>query len=206
MTENMFILLIEKGGILMLPLLLCSVIAITIIIERSIFWAQISRHRNKALINDALHHMEHGDIDRALSLTAASRDYVAVVFYEGLKQPHHLHATFDRATSEQLEKMRKGMAILDTIVSVAPLLGILGTVIGIIQSFDLLGESSISDPKAISGGIAQALITTATGLAISIATMLPNNIFTRKVEKICERYTQYLSQFEVAYTIGRQSS
>ncbi len=74
------------------------------------------------------------------------------------------------------------MGFLDTMITVAPLLGILGTVIGIILSFDMLAVAGIENPQAVTGGIAQALITTATGLTIAILAVIPFNYFNVKVE------------------------
>ena len=101
------------------------------------------------------------------------------------------------AAMQEIEKMKRNLSVLDTIITLAPLLGILGTVSGIIVSFDLLGDAGIEDPKAVTGGIAQALLTTAAGLAIAIVALLPYNAFTRKVEKV----TRYLEQLATCYEV-----
>jgi biopolymer transport protein ExbB len=84
--------------------------------------------------------------------------------------------------AEEDRRMTRYMGVLDTIITLAPLLGILGTVLGIIDSFDLLGARGARDPMAVTGGIARALITTATGLGIAILTLIPYNYFRAKSE------------------------
>ncbi len=98
--------------------------------------------------------------------------------------------------------MKRGLSVLDTIITLSPLLGILGTVAGIIISFDLLGAAGLEDPTAVTGGIAQALITTATGLAIAIVALLPYNTLTRKVEKVTRHLEQLITFYEVTVQKG----
>ncbi len=91
------------------------------------------------------------------------------------------------------------MTVLDTMITVAPLLGILGTVIGIISSFKILGTAGIADPKLVTAGIAQALITTATGLTISIVTVFPYNYFKSRIENAIHVMEKYATSLEVVY-------
>ncbi len=91
------------------------------------------------------------------------------------------------------------MGVLDTIIMVAPLLGILGTVVGIISSFDMLGEMGIGDPRAVTGGIAQALISTAAGLTIAIATVFPFNYFNSRIDYAALAIEKYATSLEIVY-------
>jgi biopolymer transport protein ExbB len=91
------------------------------------------------------------------------------------------------------------MGVLDTMITVAPLLGIFGTVIGIIVSFDMLGTAGIEDPRAVTSGIAQALITTATGLGIAILSVFPYNYFNTKVENAARLIEKYATSLEIVY-------
>ena len=106
------------------------------------------------------------------------------------------------AAENEIARMKRGLNVLDTIITMAPLLGILGTVLGIIESFDLLGMSGIEDPKAVTGGIAQALITTATGLSIALATLVPFNYLVSRVQKATKGLENVTTRFEVAYRRG----
>jgi biopolymer transport protein ExbB len=95
--------------------------------------------------------------------------------------------------------MGRYMPVLDTMITVAPLLGILGTVLGIITSFKMLGSSGIADPKLVTAGIAQALITTATGLAISIIAVIPYNYFKTRIDRAVHVMEKYATSLEVVY-------
>ena len=91
------------------------------------------------------------------------------------------------------------MTVLDTMITVAPLLGIFGTVIGIISSFDLLGSSGIEHPQAVTAGIAQALITTAAGLGIAIFSVFPYNYFNSRVQSAVISIERYATSLEIVY-------
>jgi len=91
------------------------------------------------------------------------------------------------------------MALLDTMITVAPLLGIFGTVLGIITSFELLGAGGIEHPRAVTAGIAQALITTASGLGIAILSVFPYNYFNSRVENAVLTIEKYATSLEIVY-------
>jgi biopolymer transport protein ExbB len=95
--------------------------------------------------------------------------------------------------------MGRFMGVLDTMITVAPLLGILGTVLGIIESFSMLDSFGIENPRAVTGGIAQALITTASGLTIAIVTVFPYNYFNSRMEKAAKIIEKYATSFEIVY-------
>ncbi len=99
-----------------------------------------------------------------------------------------------------ITKMRRGMNVLDTIITVAPMLGIIGTVLGIIASFESLAIAGVGDPKAVIGGIAEALITTAAGLSISVMTVFPYNYFNTRIERAQDLIEMYASHLEI--TLG----
>ena len=113
--------------------------------------------------------------------TTCSRDATAGVLVQGLEhRSHGLSEGLQIAAQDELERMRRGMSFLDTIVTVTPLLGILGTVTGVIGAFESLGGGHVQDPvavKAVTEGIAKALITTAAGLTVAIPTLLVYNGF-----------------------------
>ena len=95
--------------------------------------------------------------------------------------------------------MKRSLDIMDTMITVAPLLGILGTVTGIIFSFDMLGHFGIENPQSVTAGIAQALITTAAGLGIAIFTIFPYNYFNSKVEEATTTLELYATNLEIIY-------
>jgi len=184
----------------MYPLLLCSLVSLTFIIERSLFWLRQSRGRNQQVVDEILQLVEQNRFDRIDQLSHGARDYVARMLYCGILHRHFsLKDALDMAAEEEIKRMEKYLPILDTIITLAPLLGILGTVIGIIQSFDLLGGAGIEHPQAVSAGIAQALLTTATGLAIAIFTLIPYNYFQSRVEDAVRLLEKYGTSLEIVW-------
>ena len=105
----------------------------------------------------------------------------------------------EASASDEIKRMRRFMNVLDTMITVAPLLGIFGTVTGIIQSFNVLGTSGIEHPEVVTAGIAQALITTAAGLAIAILTVFPYNYFNSLVEDVAIQIEKYATSLEIVY-------
>jgi biopolymer transport protein ExbB len=190
--------LILKGGPVMYPLLICSLISLTITIERIIFWSNEKRRMDRKLLDEVFGEIEKGFYEKALALGGKSKDYMIKIVCYALT--HHKSSRInmlEMAADDEIDKMKKGMAILDTIITMAPLLGILGTVTGIIVSFDFLGKAGVEDPKAVTGGIAQALITTAAGLTVALATLIPYNYFIVKLEKAARNIEKCTTSFEV---------
>ena len=196
------------GGPVMWPLLGCLIISIVFITQRSIFWIVLSAKSDKKSVLDAMKKLKEGDLDSARTCLANSKDFYAKTMKEVLSyNPENFKSVVDINVSENVEKMRRFHNILDTIISVAPLLGILGTVMGIIISFQMIGSSGIQDPKAVTGGIGQALITTASGLSIAIFTLIGYNFFNAKIEKTTAELEGVLSQLELHYhNINKEKS
>ncbi|MCF7818433.1 MAG: MotA/TolQ/ExbB proton channel family protein [Kiritimatiellales bacterium] len=193
--------LMIKGGPIMWPLLACSVAALAVVIERLLFWLMVSVRKNQKLVNRIFTLTEEGDFDTAIVEGEHSKCLVCRILTAGLSHRNYgLVQSLQAAAMHEIEKMKRSLSVLDTIITLAPLLGILGTVSGIIVSFDLLGDAGLEDPKAVTGGIAQALITTAAGLSIAIVALLPYNALTRKVEKV----TRYLEQLVTCYEVTVQ--
>lgn len=190
--------LMIKGGPVMWPLLACSVLALAVVFERLLFWLIISRRKNQNLINRIFTLTETGDFETAIQEGEGSQCLVCRILTSGLAHRNYgLVQSLEAAAMQEIEGMKRYLSVLDTVITLAPLLGILGTVSGIIVSFDLLGSTGIEDPKAVTGGIAQALLTTAAGLAIAIVALLPYNALSRKVEKV----TRYLEQLVTCYEV-----
>jgi len=192
--------IIRQGGVVMYPLLCCSVCVLTIILERAVFWLMLNRRHNRQLLTVVLDLCQQGDWETVREKTMGSRDYAIRVLISGIvHREFSMSKAMEVAAIEEVVKMRRGMGILDTMITVAPLLGILGTVIGIILSFDMLGVQGIDNPQAVTGGIAQALITTATGLGIAILAVIPFNYFSVKVEQAVQIMEQYATSLEIVY-------
>ena len=190
----------NNGGPIMYPLLLCSIISLTIIIERTFFWIGISMERNQELVDEVLRLTRKGAWDLVRQKASGSQNYVIRMIISGiLHREYSLIKAMESSAADEINRMQRFMGVLDTMITVAPLLGILGTVIGIISSFDMLGTTGIENPQAVTGGIAQALITTATGLSISIITVFPYNYFNSRIKRAAGIMEKYATSFEIVY-------
>ena len=192
--------LFKNGGPVMYPLLLCSIVSLTVIIERTFFWIVVGMRRNQALVDEVLELCRKGDWEAVRLKSAGSKNYVIKVLVSGiLHREYSLIKAMESAAAEEIGGMRRFMGVLDTMITVAPLLGIFGTVLGIIESFDMLGSVGIEHPRAVTGGIAQALITTASGLGIAIVSVFPYNYFNSRIENAAQIIEKYATSFEIVY-------
>ncbi|WP_200347860.1 MotA/TolQ/ExbB proton channel family protein [Halochromatium glycolicum] len=179
--------LLKAGGWLMVPILLCSVAALAIVIERS--WAL----RRKRIMPDGLvtqiwqlqrrNQLDDAQIDAIRRGSALGRMLAA-----GLVNRNHSREIMKEAIQDTgrhvVSGMERYLSTLGTIAAVTPLLGLLGTVIGMIEVFSVIMEAGVGDPGILAGGISQALITTAAGLSVAIPTLMFHRYFLSRVEKL----------------------
>ena len=190
----------NSGGPVMIPLLLCSLLSLTVIIERAIFWTIVGMRANQGLLNQVMELCQTGDWEGIRKVAAGSKSYVIRILISGiLHREYSLVKAMESAAADEIARMRRYMGVLDTIITVAPLLGIFGTVLGIIASFDMLGGGGIDHPEAVTKGIAQALITTASGLGIAILTVFPFNYFNARIERAARFIEKYATSLEIVY-------
>ncbi len=174
----------HKGGPIMWPLLAVSVVVITVVIERFFFILIERKNRDERVVGEILAEIEKGHLDQACRVGEASKDFVArAVTYALTHREKSFSDAMLRAANWELKRFHRGLMILDTAITLAPLLGLLGTVTGMISSFDMLGGSELGAPSAITGGIAEALIATAYGLGIAITGLLPFNYLNSREEE-----------------------
>jgi biopolymer transport protein ExbB len=174
----------KKGGPIMWPLLLVSILAVTVVIERLVFLAREGKNRSAEDVQDILGHVGKGDLESAVQTGSESQDFIArALTYALVHRDKSFSDALSRAATREVIRYERGISILDTVVTVAPLLGLLGTVTGMMASFGMLGGAELSAPAQITGGIAEALIATAFGLGIAITTLLPLNYLHRKNER-----------------------
>jgi biopolymer transport protein ExbB len=173
-----------KGGPIMWPLLATSVTAGAVTFERAFFIWKERRQRKPELVEKIFAAAERGQYEQAAAMGLESEDFVARTLAAGLA---HRGISFSnavlRAANRELKRFGRGLAVLDTTITLAPLLGLLGTVTGMIRAFGLLGGSELDAPSAITGGIAEALIATAFGLGIAIVALLPFNYLNARLEE-----------------------
>jgi biopolymer transport protein ExbB len=173
-----------KGGPIMWPLLATSIAALAVALERCLFiWAE-KRKREPKTVEKIISLVEHGDAEAASKLGEDSSDFVArILTYALSHRDESLSSALLRAANRELKRFNRGLAVLDTIITLAPLLGLLGTVTGMIHAFGLLGGAELDAPTAITGGIAEALIATAAGLGIAITALIPFNYLNARLEE-----------------------
>jgi biopolymer transport protein ExbB len=189
-----------RGGPVMYPLLACSLLVLTVILERLLFWITVDLSRNRELIEDVLEFCRQGDWEAVRTRVSGSKDFIIRVLVSGiLHREFSMAKAMEATAAEEIRNMRRYMGVLDTMITVAPLLGIFGTVIGIIASFEALGAAGIDQPQAVTAGIAQALITTAAGLGIAILSVFPYNFFNSKIEKAVLNIEKYATSLEIVY-------
>jgi len=141
-----------------------------------------------------------GDWEGVRDHAAGSKSYVIRILISGiLHREYSMVKAMEAAAADEIARMRRNMGVLDTIITVSPLLGIFGTVIGIIASFDMLGAGGIDHPETVTKGIAQALITTASGLAIAILTVFPFNYFNARIQRAARFIEKYATSLEIVY-------
>ncbi|MBL9188537.1 MAG: MotA/TolQ/ExbB proton channel family protein [Opitutaceae bacterium] len=173
------------GKWIMWPLLLVSFVVVTVVIERLVFIFRENASREPEVVEKMLESVERGDTEGALAMGAKSRDFIAkILTYSLSNRQYSLSNAFIRASGQELARFSQGMATLDTCITAAPLLGLLGTVTGMMATFGALGTGDIGSAAGqITGGVAEALIATAGGLFIAILGLLPFNYLNARGEK-----------------------
>lgn len=179
--------LIAKGGVFMYPIILCSIIALAVFLER--LWILRRKHiipdefiRN---VGDLLRQQK---ISEALFLCQGDTSSISNIFSAGLKNTGRGMWLVKEAVEERGGReaviLEKHVGILATIANLTPLLGLLGTVSGMIKTFNVISVQGVGNPTALAGGIAEALITTATGLSVAIPTLVCHRILRDKAESL----------------------
>jgi biopolymer transport protein ExbB len=186
---------IIKGGVVMIPLLACSLISLALTIERVIFWSKL---KSTVVLQRMLSLAENGEFEQALQLGKSSNQPIARILAAGLAHRNPAPAkAMEAAAQAEIPLLKSRLGILDTIVTLAPLLGLLGTVVGMIGSFEVMSEAGMGQPHAVTGGVAEALIATATGLLIAILTLVAYNYFTARAEREMDQMEHFSSSLEL---------
>jgi biopolymer transport protein ExbB len=174
----------HKGGPVMWPILIVSIVALTVVLERCIWWGGRWFRRDPKRIEKVFTAIENGDTAEASRLSRSSRDPVLRMLWNGLNHQHSsLEAALQVAAGIEIKRAGRFLVVMDTLVTLAPLLGLLGTITGLIRSFSFLGNEELA-VQAVTGGIAEALIATACGLGIAIFALIPFNFFTSRVSNL----------------------
>lgn len=185
-TSSSLSMFMERGGLLMWPLLFCSLLTVTVVCERLIVYtvAAFGARRGRVGVKAVYTALANGSVEEAIVI-GKSAGPVGRFLAEGIAQRDYgFSESLEEAGQQMISRLGKRLSILDTMVTLAPMLGILGTVTGIIGSFHLLGTAEAgADPASVSVGIAEALVTTATGLIVSMTALVPFNMFKSRLLK-----------------------
>lgn len=177
--------LIEQGGIIMIVILILSVIAVAIIVERLLFFRKIQTDEEQ-LISRLKRTLEKFHYEEALSICESNPAPITNLMRVGIEHRHYpeetIKATITDAASLEVPRMERYLSFLGTIAHISPLLGLLGTVTGNIQAFGVLGDfGAVGDPSLLARGISEALLTTAAGIIVSIPAIVFYNYLVNRV-------------------------
>lgn len=178
--------LIGKGGLIMVPIVICSIIALTIIIERLYFFRK-SAEKPESVFKKIIDSIDQGKYSQALEVCRLSPGPISRLIENGLRQKGapkwKLEESLTLAGQEEINKLGKNIRGLEVIATISPLMGLLGTVVGMVAAFNKVAEyKGQVDPSLLAGGIWEALLTTAAGLAVAIPAVVMLHYFDRKIE------------------------
>lgn len=179
--------LVKSGGWLMLPIILCSIASISIIAER--FWSlRRDRVLPRHLVATVWARVKKGQINRAEIESIEKQSALGKILSAGLynrdEQRDRLKEAIEERGREVVHELEQFLDTLGTIASISPLLGLLGTVLGMIKVFTAITTHGVGDPAALASGISQAMITTAAGLSVAIISLIFYRYFRRRVDTI----------------------
>ncbi len=191
--------LLLKGGWVMIPLALLALIAVYVFFER-LFVIQTASKMDPTFLNNVKDLVYQGNVDGAITLCKNTDTPLARILEKGLKRLgkpiKHIEAAIENAAKLEIARIEKNLSTLATISGAAPMLGFLGTVTGMIQAFFKISTAGQNvDPAMLAGGIYEALITTATGLAIGIISYVGYNFLVSRIESIVYHIELYAMDF-----------
>lgn len=206
LLANILVEHFEKGGPVMWPILITAIVAVAVVGERAFWWARESLRRDPQGLEKIFAAIENGDFQSAARQAKESPDPVIRMIWHGMIHHHSsMQGALQVAAGVELQKAGRFLTVMDTLVTLAPLLGLLGTVSGIFRTFMALGNQSVEGAMGqITGGIGEALIATMCGLAIAIVALIPFNYFTRKLAQLQFELESAATNLEVMVASARK--
>lgn len=194
----------RAGGVVMWPLLGFSILATTLILERGLFWIQIYQQQDR-LIQQVLKLYSTQPQDAIAYLKKQAQFPIARIFLAALTleqgSPEDFRLALESAAQSEMPLLKRFSTVFDTIIGVAPLLGLLGTILGLMSAFSSLriGDAGTESTTEVTSGIGTALISTATGLVVAIATLLFANLFLGLYKRQRAAIEAYSGKLELIY-------
>ncbi|MEM6458059.1 MAG: MotA/TolQ/ExbB proton channel family protein [Planctomycetota bacterium] len=182
--------LVRRGGVVMWPLLGLSVLSLTLSIERLLFFARTNSAAGRGRASAMAAHLRAGRREEAKALAGGDRSVYGTAVRDVMDVPGGIpgEPAVDDAVEAARRRVERYLPTLSTVITAAPMLGILGTVLGIIDSFAILGEAAGSrDPALVGRGIGEALITTAAGLVVTLVTLVPYAVLRVQAQRTLAR-------------------
>jgi biopolymer transport protein ExbB len=186
--QKLFKLFMDGGPIIMSSILICSFVGLVIIIERIMYYKKISKNDDKIIerISSAI---QNNHYDEALTICETAPSPVTNLMKAGIKHKDYneneIKDAIKDAANLEIPKLEKHLTTLGTVASIAPLLGLLGTVIGNMEAFGIIGsQNALGNMELLSSGIAKALITTVFGLIVAIPATIFYNYLTNKANNL----------------------
>ncbi|NET55315.1 MAG: MotA/TolQ/ExbB proton channel family protein [Symploca sp. SIO2E6] len=192
------------GGIVYLPLLALSILAFSLIFERLVFWLRVIKRQNR-IIREVLKLYQQDSASSFRKLEQNSDLPIARIFLAALSlqqpTPEKFRLALETAAQAELPLLRRFGTVFETIISIAPLLGLLGTILGLVESFSglMIGDIGGSDTLTVTAGLSDALITTVAGLSVAIFTLLFANTFRGLYRRQLAAIQEYSGQLELLY-------
>ena len=179
--------MVKAGGWLMFPIIACSMIAFGIILER--FWTlQKSKVIPRHLVATIWHWVKEGQLERSKIEDISKQSALGKILASGLNNRHldrdRIKESIEETGRQVVHELERFLNTLGTIASISPLLGLLGTVIGMIKVFNAITSSGVGNAAPLAGGISQALITTAAGLSVAIIALMFHRYFRGRVDEL----------------------
>ena len=199
----------RQGGPVMWPILICSIMGLSVAFERLlVFWKY--NFANRFFRGDEMEIItltRKGECEEALRIAKKAESPICRVFAAALEnRMTGFKETLEAASQQAIDKLRRGLSLIDTVITVSPMFGILGTVTGIISTFHALHTTGMENPLDAAAGISEALITTAAGLIVAISCLFPFNFFLTQLARRAHELEQVVHHFEIAYNTGSQQT
>lgn len=188
-----------KGGLVMWPILALSVATLSVVVERIFFLLSESRSRDQKAVQRIYRLVEQGQIEQAAQALDGSPDMVVRVLSHGLEhRDTSLSEAMLEGASAELDRYNRGLVVLDTAVTLGPLLGLLGTVIGMMTVFGIIGGGDlVGKEEVLTGGISQCLIAVTFGLAVAIIAIVPLNYLNSRLERARRQLESAMTRLEL---------